>query len=124
MLVGRPQTSTRLRNTDCTTLPMSMMMERLPAAGRVGARAELEIRGTVAGPLQVRMKLQFVRGSRGWRFVCPNPDCARTAFTLYFPPESIKPGCRVCLQVVYSSQYEYWSPGALAIRAVVDRMNA
>jgi hypothetical protein len=50
--------------------------------------------------------LRLFRSTRGWRCMCPR--CGRSAATIYFPLllKSHEPGCRICLELVYGSQYE------------------
>src|SRR5262249_38004319 len=104
--MGRPASSTRLKAHECVWLPMSII-HGLPPASSPIKRVEAEFEGAAWG-LPVRLKLQFVRSSRGWRFLCNS--CGRNAFKLYFAPESTKPGCRTCLELVYYSQYDYTPP--------------
>src|SRR5262245_48329841 len=114
--MARPVSSTRLKVHECTVLPMTIVKGLPPTSSPIN-RAELDL-GETGGVLPVRLKVQLVRGSRGWRFVCPL--CGRSAFKLYFPPESTEPACRTCLGLVYYSQYDYWSPAARMIRDVWD----
>jgi hypothetical protein len=105
--MGRPATSTRLKSGDCTALHVSQLPD-LESPGYRLARDIRDITGTVhGGTVPFRLRAELVRGSRGWRFLCPR--CGRPARTLYFPPNSAETGCRICLRLVYSSQYRYWT---------------
>jgi hypothetical protein len=101
--MARPESSTRLKSDDCTALHVSQLQD-LNAPGYRLKRDIQDITGTVhGGTMPFRLKVELVRGSRGWRFLCPR--CGRAARTLYFPPNSTEPGCRICLRLVYRSQY-------------------
>jgi len=102
---GRPPSSTRLRVEDSAALPMRRL-PNLPPRGSPVKKVDL---GMIAGPPDfspITVNLRLFRSTRGWRCFCPR--CGRSAATIYFPIalESHEPGCRVCLELVYGSQYE------------------
>lgn len=103
---GRPPSSRRLRAEDCAALPVRLL-PNLPPRRTPITKLDLDI---VAGPPAysppINFTLRLARSTRGWRCLCPR--CGRSAATIYFPLvlESHEPGCRICLQLVYGSQYE------------------
>jgi len=102
---GRPPSSTRLRVEDCVALPVRLLPNLPPRGSRI---TKLEL-GIVAGPPgygPISVNLRLSRSSRVWRYLCPR--CRRCATTIYFRLllESHEPGCRICLELVYGSQYE------------------
>ncbi len=114
---GRPSSSTRLRAEDCAALPVRLLPD-LPPRGSPIKHLEIGIVNETPGFNPVTATLRLYRSSRGWRCLCPR--CGRSAASIYFPLESREPGCRVCLGLVYGSQYEM-SGDALWNRFVASR---
>jgi hypothetical protein len=112
---GRPSSSTRLRREDCAALPVRVL-PNLPALPRPNPEAEIPVDGCIAGVLPFSITLRVVRTARAWLCFCPR--CGQRTATIYFPPGSTEPGCRVCLGLVYGSQYEYTPAWAEFVGAV------
>src|SRR5271163_4510532 len=100
---GRPKSSERLRREDCGALVIRdlPMLLRRSDGDRI---AETVVDGVIGGTRPFRVQLQVTRTKQGWRCLCPS--CDRRAAVLYFPPDSVEPGCRVCLRLVYECQYD------------------
>ena len=114
---GRPTSSTRLRREECSALPVRMLPYLPPRAYR-GLEAVLQVSGDLSGVLPFQFRLRVIRTSCAWLCFCPH--CGRRAAVIYFPPGSPEPGCRVCLRLVYSSQYEYMPEWAVRMRAAIQ----
>jgi len=82
------------------------MVTGLPARGSPIKNIQSGIVATLPDFSPMTVTTRLVRSTRGWRWLCPR--CGRGAATIYFPlaSESHEPGCRVCLELVYDSQYE------------------
>lgn len=100
---GRPTSSTRLKREDCIAVPVRTL-PNLPAPPHPFPVVEMRF-GTEIWGWFICFTLRLVPTPRAWLCYCP--QCGRRAAVLYFPPGSIELGCRVCLKIVYESQYDY-----------------
>src|SRR5215471_14104517 len=99
--MARPE-SDRLWAEDCGRLSIAQALGS-PLPPRWAKEISLEVSGTTHEGLRFELRARAVRGSRGWRFECP--ECGRRAMYLYFPPGETDAACRVCLRLVFESQY-------------------
>jgi hypothetical protein len=116
---GRPRSSTRLRKEDCAALVIRTL-PGLPRHSSPGAHAKLVLDGTIEGSRPFRTPLEIMRTKKGWRCLCPR--CNRRSAVIYFPPDSNEPACRICLGLVYSSQYDKLPAWAKIMRYHMQRL--
>lgn len=94
----------------------------LPPRGSAISKTMIDVEGVIGGTRQFRIRLQVRRTKQGWRCLCPS--CDRRAGVIYFPPDSVEPGCRVCLHLVYESQYDKLPPWTQAMRYEFERIRS
>ena len=100
---GRPKSSNRIRKEDCGALVIRML-PMLPSSHCAVTNATIAVEGTIEGVRPFSIHLNVIRSKQGWRCECPK--CNRHSAVIYFPPDSTEPACRVCLRLVYNSQYD------------------
>lgn len=113
--LGRPKSSKRIRKQDCAAVPIRELEPLIR-----GTDAVIPLSGTIGGVLPFQLEIRVMRTAAGWRCLCPR--CNRRAAMIYFPPNSTEPGCRVCLRLVYDSQYEKLPVWAQAMRYEFEQM--
>ncbi len=118
--MGRPESSTRLRVEHCSALPVRLLFQVLPPRDSNLRQTTIDLDGDIDRVRPFRIRLTLTR--RGWLFLCS--QCERRAAVLYLPPGGVEPGCRACLGLVYTSQYDKLPEWALWLRACSNNMRS